>query len=103
MQPKENMIPKKLKIGGFDWTVEEVEGLSSDENVFGKTNQRKLLIEIEKTATESKKEHTLLHEIMHACWWYSGLYDRSEPSEEEIISTMSFMLFQVLHDNKLTI
>ena len=96
-------IPKTLKIGGFIWTVEESEKIANEGNVFGSTHSRKQRIFLEPNESRQKKEHTLIHEIMHALWWQAGLNSRYKKDEnkfeEEIVDALSNGLYQVLKDN----
>lgn len=99
-------VPNKIRIGAFDWTIEESEKIANEGGVFGSTHHRKQRIFLEPNETEQKKDHTLLHEIMHALWWQAGLHERytkdQKVIEEEIISCLSNGLYQVIKDNKLT-
>lgn len=97
-------IPKKLKIGGFIWSVEESEKVSNEGEVFGSTHFKKQRIFIDPSETQQKKEHTLIHEILHAIWWQTGLNNRykdKKEMEEEIIQAVAHGLYQVLKDNSL--
>lgn len=98
-------IPKKLKIGGFIWTVEENEKVSQEAKNLGSTHYRKQRIFIDPFVSSQKKEHGLIHESLHVIFWQSGLRERmkniKEITEEEIIQTLSMGLYQVLKDNRL--
>ena len=96
-------IPKKIKIGGFIWTIEENQDVALEGNMFGSTHYRTQKLFLEKESTQQKKEQCLLHEIMHAIWWQTGLNERYKEKreiEEEIIQTLSNGIYQVLKDNK---
>lgn len=98
------IIPKKLKIGAFEYLVTQNEEISNEGNSFGSMHTRKQKIFLDPNETQQKKEHTLIHEIMHAVWWQSGLCSRYKDTpkiEEEIIDTISNGMYQVLKDNKL--
>ena len=84
-------IPKKLKIGGHEYTVELVDPETLD-NDCGKMNPRRNLIQISSDMPQSQLEETLLHEIIHAC--NGGL-------PEETVDGLAHSLYQVLKDNKL--
>lgn len=99
-------IPKKLKIGGFIWTIVENQDVNNESNVFGSTHykKQKLFVEPLLNITQQKREQCLFHEIMHALWWQTGLFERYKDTpkmEEEIIQTLSNGLYQVLKDNSL--
>lgn len=96
-------IPKQIKISGFMWDIKEDNNVATEGNCFGSTHYRTQNIFIEPTATEQKKEQTLIHEILHAIWWQNGLAERYKGDdsvrEEEIIHTLSHGIYQVLKDN----
>lgn len=97
-------IPNKIKIGGFIWSIEQSEKVANEGNAFGSTHMRKQRIFIEPSENQQKKEHTLIHEIMHAIWWQSGLIERfkeTKNAEEEVIQAMAHGMYQVLKDNNL--
>lgn len=97
-------IPKTLKIGGFMWKIHQNQHVSNEGNSFGSTHTRHQNIFIEPSETQQKKEHTLLHEVMHALWWQTGLssrYKEDKKIEEEVIDAISSGLYQVLKDNKM--
>ena len=100
-------IPNKVKIGGFDWTIIESNDVTQESQTFGSTHYQKQKLFIEVEETDQKKGQTLLHEIIHAIIWQTGLIERLKnkeynPSEEELVQAISMQLYQVLHDNNLT-
>lgn len=99
-------IPKKIKIGGLDWDVVMSSDIADESSVFGSTHFQGQKIYIDPREKEGKQAQTLLHEIMHAIFWQTGLYERAKDKEirikeEEYTQAMSFGLYQVLKDNKL--
>jgi hypothetical protein len=94
-------LPKTLKINGFDWKVEESKSVAMEGNAFGSTHFREQVIYLDPSITDQKKKQCLLHEIMHAVSWQSGLDKRinDDKLEEEIVTSLSFGLYQVLSDN----
>lgn len=100
-------IPKTLKIGGFTWTIEEHQDVAREGNIFGSTHQTSQKFFLEPNLSIQKQQQTILHEILHAVWWQSGLgriWDGPDKSkdEERIIHALSMGLYQVLRDNDLT-
>lgn len=93
-------IPKKITIGGFDWTVEHSKDVTNEGQVFGSIHYRTLKIFIDPAAPEQKQEQTLLHEIIHACVWQCGLdrrFDNKEIiSEEDVVHSLSMTLYPAL-------
>lgn len=99
-------IPKKLRIGGFVWTVEESEKVAAEGNVYGSTHHTKQRFFLEPNENLQKKEQVLLHEVLHAIWHQTGLgkryaSDAEKKMEEEIVHALSMGLYQVIKDNKL--
>lgn len=98
-------VPKKIKIGGFQWRVIESKDISIEGNCFGSTHTDTQKIFLEPGIPEQKRSQTLLHEIMHAIFWTSGLEKIHTGShrltEEELVNSLSMGLFQVIRDNKL--
>jgi hypothetical protein len=97
-------IPKKLRVGGFFWRVLESEEAAIAGNCFGETQYGNLTLIIDPTLNPQKRDQTLLHEILHACMWQSGLEKRMRDqsvSEEDVVTALSMQLYQVLKDNKL--
>lgn len=89
---------------GLDWTVTESKEISKEGNCFGSTHCDGQKIFLDPDDTTLHREQTLLHEIMHAIWWETGLKERYKDNktiEEEIISSITPCLYQVLKDNKL--
>lgn len=86
-------IPKKLKIGGHQFTVKEVK----DYGAMGSTETRKNLITICEDAPQTQKESTLLHEIFHCINTTFG----SDMVSHSLLDSFSEQLYQVLKDNKL--
>jgi Zn-dependent peptidase ImmA (M78 family) len=91
------MIPKKVKVAGIEYDVREVNGLTDKFNLLGQINYNIGVIELDDSINESRKEQTLVHEILHACFKEAG-YDEHD---EEMINRVSIVLYQVLKDNEL--
>lgn len=87
------IIPKKLKIGGHIIKV-KVEAC----NNMGEYDATKNEITILKSAPQSQKESTLIHEIFHALnTTLSGGHNFSH----SLLDSLSEQFYQVLSDNKL--
>jgi len=96
-------IPNKLKIGAFEWEVEENAKTAMEGNCFGSTHPNTQQIFLDPASKQQKKEETLLHEVMHVVWWQTGLserYRKTPEIEEEIVKSLSHGLYQALKDNK---
>jgi hypothetical protein len=98
--------PTKVKIGPFSFTIEF--NKSTVERLSGKTKERfhgltapdELLIAVAPTVTPLERE-VLMHEILHAICFTSGLTGKLDTSQEEdIVSTLSPYLLDILRNNK---
>lgn len=89
------MIPKKVKVGGMEYTVEEKEfvEIDGDKNYLGKVNYVTTQIEV---LDNVRKEETFVHELLHAIFFEAGYQEQ----EEEMIDRVSKVLYQVLKDNQ---
>lgn len=67
------ILPKTIKIGGFQWEIKEDQGVAHEGSVFGSTHHHSQTLFIEPNLNGQKQEQTVLHEVMHAIWWQSGL------------------------------
>ncbi|MFP4017190.1 MAG: hypothetical protein ACLFUI_09175 [Halanaerobiales bacterium] len=89
-------MPKELKLGGFNWKIEEVEHLMIERNNIGEMEPRTHVIRLDKAASEQQKEETLLHEIIEAInYMYCMDLDHHQ------IELLGVTLHQALKDNKL--
>lgn len=99
-------LPRTFKVLGFDWKISENADVAFEGNVYGTTHHQTQQVFIEPKLSLQKQEQTILHELMHAIWWQSGLgkrYDKEQTKiEEEVVHTLSMGLYQVLKDNNLT-
>lgn len=96
-------IPKKLKIGAFTIPVKFEEELELDGAACnGIWCSRELEIKLDPALSEQHRAATLLHEILHAIFWTSGLtWALEETCEETVVTALSYGLYQVIKDNKL--
>jgi len=95
-------LPEKVKIGGIEYKVSEVEPDHNelDSDSWGCIEHEKSEIFISKAINIQKKEEVLIHEILH------GIVDYVELDGElndEYIAKISKTLYQVLKDNDLNI
>lgn len=98
-------IPGSVRIGGHTYTIDSSEDarqeLQSREER-GSFDFDRLLIRIDPTLPSSAAAETLLHEILHAAWNHSSLPasgDEDHVSEEVAVSSLAFVLHQILVDN----
>ena len=92
-------LPATIKIGYKDfaiiaWAVVE----AMDANRYGETAHQASVIRIDFSHGLHKSAHTLLHEIMHACW---PPHIRSiGGTEESVVTSLTPNMLQVWRDNK---
>lgn len=94
-------LPTTLKINGFDWKVVESDAVAKEGSTFGSCHYATQTLYLDPSSTDQKKKQCLLHEIMHAVAWQTGLSRRlkDDKLEEEIVTALSFGMYQVLADN----
>jgi len=90
-------IPKKIKIGGFNWEVKEVGFIvDTKADALGRMNPTILTIEILKSLAPEQRNSVLLHEIIEAIDMQCDL-----DLDHKTICVLETMLYQVLKDNRL--
>jgi hypothetical protein len=101
-------IPKKIKIAGFVWTLEQSTEHKRDVTreglCYGSTHHSTQKFFIDPDITRQKTEHTFLHEVLHAIWFHYGLSKNKSftpDMEELVVDSLSNGLYQVLNDNHL--
>lgn len=91
-------LPKKIKIGHLEFDIkrDSINKFGVEENM-GVTLKEKLKIYLsDDEMAEEVEIDTLFHEVLHACWFASGL--RRE-AEEEIIAALVPFILMALRDN----
>lgn len=93
------MLPEKVTVAGIDYEVAEVETviIGSNSDYAGSVSYSNGKIELLKELPKTRKEQVLVHEMLHAVFYEAGY----EEHEEEMISRLGVVLYQVLKDNKL--
>lgn len=95
-----------VKVGPFIYDIKldaarirELEK-ENDMELFGFTTHNKLEIVINPDMADSMLRETVLHEILHAVIYATGLGDRfTEKQEEHLVRALSPALFQFILDN----
>ena len=90
-------IPKKLKVGGVDYSVKQVEHCGTNDD-FGLWRPQGI-IEIATQAggyevSESQKKQTFLHELTHAILFTMGKEELNE--DESFVNTFSSFLNEAI-------
>jgi len=102
------MIPKTIKIGTQEWTIEEhtskEDGMLYEDN-YGYTLERRNMIVLDKDASDSRKRQVLIHEIFHAIRFTFFTGNKMAPklnfedTEHYFIGMYEETLLMVLKDN----
>lgn len=92
------IIPKKIHFCGVDYTIEEVEALDGNDS-WGRTMLGEAKIFIEKDLEASKKQETLIHELLHIAYRHTARGQVSDEQEENIIKPWSHNIYGILKDN----
>ena len=89
-------LPKRVKVGGFWYSIEADNALLSAEGLMGEIVPDALTIRIDDSKASPVIRTTLLHEIIHSSKVY--LDDGANLSEAQI-KALSQVLFQVFTEN----
>ncbi len=91
-------LPKSLRIGPFDYTVEDWEPReAANDRRYGEVSHVLLRIRVDTCHGPLQALNTLLHEIMHAIWHQYSMGKDDE--EERSIEIMAGAWTQVYRDN----
>jgi hypothetical protein len=90
-------IPKKIKIGGHMVKI-VFRAKVNDDNDCGEADFEKNLIVIDEKMTQTMKEETLIHEILH---WLNSDFHGDSPWSHSLLEALAQGIYQVLKDNKL--
>lgn len=99
------MLPKKIKIAGVSYKIEEKElsplsELEREDSFFqmGWCIKPTSTIQVNSVMSKQKIHQTLIHEMVHALMQESGL-DSNLENEEDIVNRLGLVLYQTLKDN----
>ncbi|NDC55599.1 MAG: hypothetical protein EBZ69_02125 [Alphaproteobacteria bacterium] len=91
--------PSEVRVGPYLFRVEYREDVSDSEpDLFGITIPRDQRIIVSSRQTDQCERDTLLHEVLHAVFYASGLF-REVDNEERVVAGVSTWLLMVLRDN----
>lgn len=94
------MRVESLKIGLHTLTVSFPEVVFiGDKAVYGKTDIDALSIAISSIAPRSMQVELLIHEILHACYYFAYLWKQKNVQEEDTVSRLAFFFASILFDN----
>jgi hypothetical protein len=90
-------IPKEVWVMGHRWAIEEAnKEWFEDTDAYGNCCPVKRRIKIYCGGGGSITRDTLLHEILHACWYILGLNEKEE--EERVVNSIASILIGVIDD-----
>lgn len=89
------MLPTTIKVGGVDYTVEEVSNLIAKDDLWGKVDYFNSSIAVDDSLSPTRKEQVLIHELTHAIFLEAGYKEQ----DEDMINRIGIVLHQVLKDN----
>lgn len=89
-------VPQSIKVGAVDYTI-HVEDTTDGE--YGECISHTQRIRLARNQTAQGVGDTLLHEVLHAIWYESGLFDMKRIDEERIVRTTATWLKMVFRDN----
>lgn len=88
---------EKIKIGGMEYRVKEVEFNNVDDDLtLGECHFETAEILINEKISDSRKEQTLFHEMVHAMLFEVGSV---EYGNEELVNQLGLIMYQVFKDN----
>lgn len=93
-------IPKRVRIGGIDYTIKHVPRLVSDDgdlcNGLFDSNRSVIELNSENELSQGRIEQVLIHEILHGIVFTTGL---NLEDEEITVNVLAKGLYQVIKDN----
>ena len=88
---------EKIKIGGMEYQVKEVKfGESNGDVTLGECHFETADILINENLSDSRKEQTLFHEMVHAMLFEAGSV---EYDNEELVNQLGLIMYQAFKDN----
>lgn len=98
--------PTRVKVGAYTYTVkvdaDRIKELEkeSETDLYGITSHGILEIALHPTVAPMVMRETLLHEVLHAVLYNTGVADRmTDKNEEHLVRALSPALFALLRDN----
>lgn len=90
------MLPEIINIAGIDYNIKLVDEIDDDPSMMGSCVYQKAAIKIRNGMSDDKKNQTLVHEMLHACFNEAGF----DNQDEDVVNRLGIVLYQVLKDNK---
>lgn len=95
-----NPLPTSIRIGYRDYRVEIFSPEIAEAKArFGEIDHEAAVLRLQGNIDAPKMANTMLHELLHGCWYVGGLDRDSRKREERIIRLLANQLAQVWRDN----
>lgn len=92
-------FPKRVKVGLHLYRLRSVKNITDSSGwLYGRTDRKKTLIEVDPTVSPSQLRDTILHEILHAIIGDQPIA-LAEDQEELVIRGITPVLLAVLREN----
>lgn len=85
----------QFRVGSIDYTVAEVDGLSTKYRLYGQVIYGDAHIEIDSAMSVTRKHNVLIHELVHAMLFEAGI----EEQDEDLVNRLAHVMHGVLRDN----
>src|SRR5262245_23637476 len=91
--------PTSIRIGYRDYRVEWMTNEHASLLArFAEIDHNTAVMRVQENLDSPKMVNSILHEILHGCWFISGL-SQKKPKEEQVVSCVANQLTQVWRDN----
>jgi len=88
-------IPETITIGGVEWKI-VMSKLLIDDECRGKCYKEKREIHVSPDLTDSTRDVTFIHEVLHAIFEMRGTTNDEEFTEEECVTALSPLLAGII-------
>ncbi|MBS4195355.1 hypothetical protein [Lederbergia citri] len=85
-------LPKTIRVGAIDYSVEKIGGLSANESMWGRILYGSTVIELEGALNDTKLRDVFAHELAHALLFEAGYEDHEEEQANRVGKVLAMML-----------
>lgn len=98
MPPPRTTLPQSVRIGYRTYAVKAISPIAAtSREMFGECDNCLGEIRIRADLDPVKQANTLLHEVLHACWYVANVDDGD--NQERTVTALANILTQVWRDN----
>lgn len=91
------LLPDRIKIGGVDYTVEQVDGLrDGNESLNGWIQYNECKILVDAGLSPQRQRIVIWHEVVHGLLEHAGI---EEDRSEHMVVALGYGIVQALRDN----